>query len=192
MTRILVSGCRVARRGRFIILLGHFSFPPHPLDQDDNDAAVDSDSDDDVGAVIVGESDYDYLLGMALWSLTLERKEELLRRKEDKHQELRRLRATTREDMWRADLDEFAARLDEVEEKEREDQLAVASASASSSSASASGAGARGKGGKKSSKKPNQGQVHADAMPSPAGIRVEPRSGSQAGTQQALNYQVLL
>ena len=61
---------------------------------------------------------------MAMWSLTLEKKEELLRKKEEKHKELEKLRGTTKEQLWLTDLDEFLEKLNEVEEKEREDALA--------------------------------------------------------------------
>merc|ERR1739844_868253 len=65
------------------------------------------------------DADYDYLMGMAMWSLTAERKEALLKQKEGKHDELRKLRKTTKEDMWITDLDEFIEKLTEVETKER-------------------------------------------------------------------------
>ena len=51
------------------------------MEQDDSD--VDSDVEEDAK-----DSDYDYLLGMAMWSLTAEKKEELLKKKDDKHKEL--------------------------------------------------------------------------------------------------------
>ena len=51
------------------------------MEQDNSD--VDSDVEEDAK-----DSDYDYLLGMAMWSLTAEKKEELLKKKDDKHKEL--------------------------------------------------------------------------------------------------------
>lgn len=48
-----------------------------------DDSDVDSDAEEDAR-----DSDYDYLLGMAMWCLTAEKKEELLRKKEEKHKEL--------------------------------------------------------------------------------------------------------
>lgn len=58
---------------------------------------------------------------MAMWSLTAEKKDELIRKKEEKQKELDELRRTSKEDMWRRDLREFLKKLDEVESKERED-----------------------------------------------------------------------
>jgi DNA topoisomerase-2 len=49
----------------------------------DDDSDVDSDLEEDAK-----DADYDYLLGMAMWSLTAEKKEELLKKKDDKHKEL--------------------------------------------------------------------------------------------------------
>jgi DNA topoisomerase-2 len=48
-----------------------------------DDSDVDSDAEEDAK-----DADYDYLLGMAMWSLTAEKKEELLKKKDDKHKEL--------------------------------------------------------------------------------------------------------
>ena len=61
---------------------------------------------------------------MPMWSLTAERKEALLKQKEGKHDELRKLRKTTKEDMWLRDLDEFIEKLTEVETKEMEEDSA--------------------------------------------------------------------
>ena len=67
-------------------------------------------------------AEYDYLLGMPMWNLTLEKKEEFLRKKEGKNQELRNLKATTKEDLWRKDLKEFVEELDKIERKQLEQQ----------------------------------------------------------------------
>ena len=62
---------------------------------------------------------------MTMWTLTLERKEELLKKKQEKHAELDRLRATKKEDLWRADLKELMTNLDEFERKQEEQQKAM-------------------------------------------------------------------
>lgn len=51
--------------------------------------------------------DYDYLLGMSFWHLTLEKKNELLRKKEEKCTELDILKQKTPSDLWNEDLDAF-------------------------------------------------------------------------------------
>lgn len=82
----------------------------------------DGDADENESSEETKAEDYDYLLGMAMWSLTKERKEQLLRQKQEKHQELDKLRATSKEDIWRHDLREFVKKLDEYEQKQLEDR----------------------------------------------------------------------
>lgn len=50
---------------------------------------------------------YEYLLGMALWSLTFERYEKLLKQKEGKEEELMILLKLSAKDLWNQDLDAF-------------------------------------------------------------------------------------
>merc|ERR1712062_784472 len=61
------------------------------------------------------DSDSDSLLGMAMWSLTQEKIDDLLKKKGDKHAELKRLQEKKLADLWNDDLDEFLVKLDEVE-----------------------------------------------------------------------------
>ncbi|CAB4054388.1 TOP2 [Lepeophtheirus salmonis] len=53
------------------------------------------------------KKDYDYLMSMAMWSLTKERKDELLRKAQEKQDELDAVKATLEKDMWKKDLKEF-------------------------------------------------------------------------------------
>ncbi|KAF2493216.1 type II DNA topoisomerase [Lophium mytilinum] len=55
----------------------------------------------------VGASDYDYLLGMAIWSLTQERVEKLLKQIGDKEVEIDDLIKLSPKDLWNRDLDLF-------------------------------------------------------------------------------------
>ncbi|KAK8401478.1 hypothetical protein O3P69_001004 [Scylla paramamosain] len=64
--------------------------------------------------------DYDYLLGMKLWSLTLERKNEILKNRDEKTQELRLLKEKSPSDLWINDLDCFLEQLDAVDAEERD------------------------------------------------------------------------
>lgn len=68
---------------------------------------------------------FDYLLGMSMWMLTEERKNELLKQKDAKLHELDILKKKTKEELWREDLDAFVEKLDSVEEKERKDAEGV-------------------------------------------------------------------
>lgn len=67
------------------------------------------------------KSDYDYLLGMNLWSLTFEKVEEIKKQLEIKEQELRALKAMSIETMWDRDLVAVAKGLDEIEALEAEE-----------------------------------------------------------------------
>ena len=73
-----------------------------------------------------GGPDYDYLLGMKLWNLTEEKKNELLKQRDNKQQELKKLQAKTKEMMWEEDLTALLEKLNEVEAKEREEDEAEA------------------------------------------------------------------
>jgi len=91
--------------------------------------------DKDEKAAPVGEgedaekTDYDYLLGMSLWSLTFEKVEEIKKLKDVKMQELEELKKTTIEMMWDRDLEALLKALGEVEAIEAEDADAAAAAS---------------------------------------------------------------
>ncbi|XP_050100633.1 DNA topoisomerase 2 [Anopheles aquasalis] len=62
---------------------------------------------------------FDYLLGMSMWMLTEERKNEILKQRDQKLMELKSLQAKTLQMLWMEDLDALSRKLDEVEEKER-------------------------------------------------------------------------
>ncbi|OQR77521.1 DNA topoisomerase 2-alpha-like, partial [Tropilaelaps mercedesae] len=83
---------------------------------------------------------YDYLLSMTMWSLTFERKEELLKKRDNKIAELDALREKTPKDLWKEDLDIFSQKLEEVEAKELE-EMEIAAKKASKMAASKSSKG---------------------------------------------------
>ncbi|XP_068236454.1 DNA topoisomerase 2-alpha isoform X2 [Palaemon carinicauda] len=131
--------------------------------QEEEEAAeAGSDSDSDEFASQEEEPstgpDYDYLLGMAMWNLTKEKKDDLLKNKDKKTQELDILKRKSPENLWVADLDEFITQLDELEEKERQDEQ-----QGNDGGKKASG---KGRGPKK---------MKVETMPSPFGERVIPR-----------------
>lgn len=105
---------------------------------------------------------YDYLLGMALWMLTDERKNELLKQRDAKLAELNILKAKTPADLWEADLNALEKKLDEVEEIERNDESGINKKTAKAMKAIA------GKGGSRRSKAPS-----GDIYPSTSGIKVK-------------------
>lgn len=66
---------------------------------------------------------FDYLLGMSMWMLTEEKKNELLKQRDAKQSELKILLAKSETDLWVADLDAFMEKLDDVEKMERDEEL---------------------------------------------------------------------
>ncbi|KAF2170027.1 hypothetical protein M409DRAFT_51799 [Zasmidium cellare ATCC 36951] len=85
--------------------------------------AEDEDDDSEDAEAAAGASDYDYLLGMAIWSLTQERVEKLLRQIGDKEDEITVLTGKSPKDLWKTDLDalleEWNAMLDEESKREK-------------------------------------------------------------------------
>ena len=65
--------------------------------------------------------DFNYLLSMPLWNLTLEKKEEIIRQQKSKAAELRDLQMKTVEQLWLDDLNEFKIEYEKMEQKEKEE-----------------------------------------------------------------------
>ena len=57
-------------------------------------------------------ADYNYILNMSLWSLTNEKRDALLKLRDEKAEELRVLRFKTPPDLWKEDLNKLVAELD--------------------------------------------------------------------------------
>lgn len=89
------------------------------------EAVVENDNEDDSDDVetAAGASDYDYLLGMAIWSLTQERVEKLKKQIGDKEDEITSLTSKSATDLWNADLDllmeEWNHQLDEEAKRDK-------------------------------------------------------------------------
>jgi len=56
--------------------------------------------------------DYNYILNMSLWSLTNEKRDALLKLRDEKADELRLLRSKTPPHLWKEDLNKLIAELD--------------------------------------------------------------------------------
>lgn len=70
------------------------------MENEDSDSSqLDEDND------VAGQ--YDYLLGMTMWTLTKEKKDELLNKRDDKLAELKTLQSKTPAILWKEDLDAF-------------------------------------------------------------------------------------
>lgn len=65
-------------------------------------------------ATAIEKENFDYLLGMTMWSLTKEKKDDLLRQRDEKIGELKRLQSRTPISLWKEDLDNLLAELNKV------------------------------------------------------------------------------
>ena len=90
--------------------------------EQDAEQDADLDAEDDLPTVTSKSSDFDYLLDMPMRSLTYEKKEDLLKKKEAKLSEYEFLRSKTPADLWCEDLDHFLVVLQEVEDSELEEK----------------------------------------------------------------------
>ncbi|XP_024882454.1 DNA topoisomerase 2 isoform X2 [Temnothorax curvispinosus] len=84
--------------------------------------AVENDEEAAPTANAIEKENFDYLLGMTMWSLTKEKKDDLLRQRDEKIAELKRLQARTPMSLWKEDLDNLLAELNKLEEKEQKEQ----------------------------------------------------------------------
>ncbi|KAK8255374.1 DNA topoisomerase II [Phyllosticta capitalensis] len=112
----------VSKKKKMVIVaeLQKLGFSPIPKNEakkqgEEEEVVDEDDSEEDKEA---GANDFDYLLGMAIWSLTQERVEKLLRQIGDKEIEIDELIKKSPKDLWGTDLDEF------VEEWETQERLA--------------------------------------------------------------------
>ncbi|KAF8213785.1 DNA topoisomerase [Mycena galopus ATCC 62051] len=97
------------KRADIVVDLKKHKFRPFPKiskakEAGENEDALEQDADEDDTS---NASDYDYLLGMAISSLTKEKIERLLQNASDKEQELLALLQISPKEMWHTDLDRF-------------------------------------------------------------------------------------
>ena len=133
-------------------------------DEDEEEASEGDVEDQDAASVTEAVRDkgpdYDYLLSMPMWNLTQEKKDEMIKKRDEKMQELKKLQATTKEQLWEKDLDDFMTKLDEVEKKEAEETAGDNTTMLEA-------------GGKKKGKA-KKTAVKVETLPSASGKRVEP------------------
>jgi DNA topoisomerase II len=115
-----------------------------------DDPALSQAAPEDEDDVSSDKHDYDYLLSMPIWNLTMEKKDEILKQQKNKADELGRLKAKTPNQLWLDDLEEFKAELHKHEQKEKEED-AVAQLKAFKAGVASKGGASR-KGADKTSK----------------------------------------
>ncbi|GAA5989920.1 hypothetical protein JCM11641_002811 [Rhodosporidiobolus odoratus] len=82
----------------------------------------DPEDEEDVDAPAGAESDYDYLLSMALSSLTAEKVAKLLAERDMRRDELDALLRLSVQDLWRSDLDDFSSKWEGLLERDLVDR----------------------------------------------------------------------
>ena len=112
--QMIIDGKLVISKKKKAVLIAELKklgFDGFPKVQDaakqGEDAPVVEEEDDAEEEAVTDASSYDYLLGMALWSLTQERVERLRRQIGDKEDEITALTKRTKEELWKADLEDF-------------------------------------------------------------------------------------
>ncbi|OAA61395.1 DNA topoisomerase 2 [Cordyceps fumosorosea ARSEF 2679] len=117
----IISGVLVVSKKRKQVLVAELrdrkyeAFPPAKASPKEDEEALGQDSDGEDESSEAKESgarDYDYLLSMAIWSLTAERLEKLLAAVAKKKGEHDELQAKSEKDLWCEDLDAFVAEWD--------------------------------------------------------------------------------
>lgn len=87
-----------------------------------DEVAEETTEDTPSSSAAIQKNNFDYLLGMTLWSLTKERKDDILRQRDEKIAELKRLQARTPISLWKEDLDNLLSELNKFEEKEKKEE----------------------------------------------------------------------
>ncbi|XP_018314763.1 DNA topoisomerase 2 isoform X2 [Mycetomoellerius zeteki] len=90
---------------------------------EDQEEVAENDDESTLTANTMEKENFDYLLGMTMWSLTREKKEDLLRQRDEKIAELKRLQVRTPISLWKEDLDNLLTELNKVEDKEQKEQI---------------------------------------------------------------------
>ncbi|KAJ3192511.1 DNA topoisomerase 2 [Irineochytrium annulatum] len=85
---------------------------PGSTPEDEGDG--DSEGDEAAGAPLA--RDYEYLLGMPIWNLTLEKVEQLKKERDEKNKEIAILAEQTPAQLWRSDLDTFLVHWESFEQ----------------------------------------------------------------------------
>ncbi|KAG8071989.1 hypothetical protein GUJ93_ZPchr0006g44923 [Zizania palustris] len=116
------------KRAELFMELQQKGFDPFPKKKQRTEpAAVGATEEDDENeespdaAKGVNPSDYEYLLSLAIGTLTLEKVQELIAEKGGLETEVEELKKTTPKSLWMRDLDTFEKELDVLDEKDRMD-----------------------------------------------------------------------
>jgi DNA topoisomerase-2 len=130
--------------------------------QDDDDDDIDSQGANKKSAKAGAKVSFDYLLSMPLWSLSLEKVQDLQKEYDQKKEVVKEIRGRQPTDMWLSDLDQFEEQLCLVEEDERKVREELAEQQQRALTAKAK----KGKG--------RQAKTAAKLVMKPTGVKVAP------------------
>ena len=113
--KMIIDGSLVVSKKKKAVLvteLKRLAFKPFPKVVDAKKAGeiedvVEEEDESEQDGSAAGARDYDYLLGMAIWSLTQERVDKLKKQIGDKEDEITTLTKLSPKDLWSKDLDDF-------------------------------------------------------------------------------------
>ncbi|XAR54371.1 DNA topoisomerase (ATP-hydrolyzing) [Bertholletia excelsa] len=119
------------KRAELLLELRDKGFTPFPKKTKGVDVAVagatedagESEETPDMGIKGVKAGDYEYLLSMAIGTLTLEKVQELCGERDKLNEEVDRLRKETPQSLWNKDLDALERELDEEDKKDAEAEV---------------------------------------------------------------------
>ncbi|KAK0638045.1 DNA topoisomerase 2 [Lasiodiplodia hormozganensis] len=115
--KMIIDGKLVVAKKKKIALVAELKklgFKPIPKNEAKRQGEEEEFLEEDEDSDEPGANDYDYLLGMAIWSLTQERVEKLLRQIGDKELEIDVLIKKSPKDLWTEDLDAFVEEYDNL------------------------------------------------------------------------------
>ena len=113
---MIIDGKLVVSKKKKAVLIAELrklNFTPFPKTAqakkagEDEDFVEDEASEDADEATETGTADYDYLLGMPIWSLTQERVDRIKKQIGDKEVEIDVIIKLSPKDLWNQDLDDF-------------------------------------------------------------------------------------
>lgn len=93
--------------------------------EEPDEAAEGNENEEEAKEEAIPSIEYDYLLSMALWSLTEERINDLIKKMNEKKEEHDTLERLSIFDLWRTDIDKMLEVLEKIEAKEEEERLSA-------------------------------------------------------------------
>ncbi|XP_052142944.1 DNA topoisomerase 2 [Oryza glaberrima] len=151
----------------------------------------DEENEESPEAANVGSSDYEYLLSMAIGTLTLERVQQLIAEKGRMENEVAELKRTRPKSLWMRDLDAFEKELDALDEKDSmdaEERRATRNAGGGAAPKAAPKRRPRKTATNTQAAESSDGNAAAPAVPKPAAPRKKPAGKASLADSEDEDY----